>query len=138
MNDQLAALANRVETLEKNARRWKSIAALFVVGLVVAGAVGAADRPKETVARKFTVIDSRGKPRIVMDATGPNAEINLFDQAGEKRATLGSNKDGSPFLVMFDQEQRQRIRAMILPGIGPMLQSLDEKGETIIPGQAPK
>ena len=93
-------LNERVEALEREARRlrrWVLVPAAALVGVVAVAATGP---PQEMTLRKLTIVDGEGKPRIVLK-TAPgfphldltdDATLTLFDHTGKQRIELATTR----------------------------------------------
>jgi hypothetical protein len=61
------------------------------------------------------------------------ASLTLYDpQTGKARAGLGSATNGSPALVLFDQQGRDRIELHVKPSGQPGIALADENGKNIL------
>jgi len=108
----LAALAARIETLERQSRRLKHLCAIIAVGFIGIGAA-------QAVATK-TIVASR---------------VTLVDEDNLTRADFGTSVPGSgragvnPILSFSDQNGRTRLR-IGLGQRGATLETIDENGKT--------
>lgn len=133
------ALAERVERLEGELARWKTlgVAALVALGLVVLiwapwGGLARADETKEyniTVpsevfkmgqpkeveelrARRILLVDGRGEPRGSLQVSSAGTpSLELFGASGRTQASLSVKGSGSPGLVFYDRMGRVIWRA---------------------------
>jgi hypothetical protein len=109
---QVAALTERIETLERQGRRLKqAFAGLAIVFAGVAAAQPLA--PKPVVANRLILVDEDGRTRAQLEMSTP-----------------GSGRAGvNPILSFSDQEGRTRVRLGL--GLrGPTLEIVDENGKT--------
>jgi hypothetical protein len=110
--NDFAALAARIEELERQSRRLKHLCVIMAVGFVGVGAA-------QTLAPK-PIVASR---------------VMLLDEANRTRADLGTSIPGSgragvnPILTFSDENGRTRLRVG-LGQRGPMLEAIDENGKT--------
>jgi hypothetical protein len=111
MNDTpFALLAQRVERLERDVRRWKIAAALVVLGacpilLLGAGPVGTTD---QIVTKRLVVVDEAGQRRAELNVTNSVPALYLAGRDGLDRAWLEVAGD-APRLVFRDDKKRQRV-----------------------------
>ncbi|MDF7814758.1 hypothetical protein [Hymenobacter sp. YC55] len=83
-------LLNRVTQLERQLKRQRQIGIL--VGLLLAGAVATsfvADKPTYLRVRGITVVDAKGKPRILLGAPPETAGRNRKDASTASLVVLG-------------------------------------------------
>jgi len=89
-------LAARVESLERGMRRWRRLASVLVLGLVVAGTVAATRQeriPDVVTARTFAVVNKAGKFVVVMGApVNGNGHVSVNNKAGNFVVTMGVDK----------------------------------------------
>ncbi|WP_374445029.1 hypothetical protein [Stella sp.] len=113
----LAALARRLDRLERRIGRWRALAA---AGLL-AGAAGAiaalsgsaaAGRsgPAELELRRLTIVDGRGQARILLTTEGEDGFIGLTDAAGATRAVVQAHSGGAR-IVLGDGRPRLVLAA---------------------------
>jgi hypothetical protein len=122
------ALVERVERLERDARRWKLAAGLG--GLVVAalGVMGAGST-RTLDAHKFVLRDSANRPRAELATDGDRSlALRFKDDAGIPRATFGVEND-SAILVLADRSAKPRAVLSVLPHGAPSLTLYDEAGK---------
>jgi hypothetical protein len=111
-------LAERVERLERENRRWRWGAGFaLIAGLVVT--VWGAQRAKETKvveAERFLLRDENGTIRTelaMQPNEGPtmpkNPRLDLMDEGGKPRASLVLRRGGLPNLELRDQGGRPRL-----------------------------
>jgi hypothetical protein len=108
MSDELS---ERVEALEREAkrlRRWALVLAAALVGVVAIGASG----PQELTLRKLTIVDAEGNARMVASA-GPGGEpagLVYYDSNKKQRIMTGTGAPGQPAVtVYYDSNDKQRI-----------------------------
>jgi len=89
-------LAARVESLERGMRRWRRLASVLVVGLVVTVAATRQEEIPDVVkARAFAVVNKAGKPVVVMGASEDgNGHVHVNNKAGELAAAMGAFENG--------------------------------------------
>jgi hypothetical protein len=101
------ALAERVESLERENRRWRWAVgfALLASLVIMAGGAYRADE-KVVEAERFIVRDKDGKVRLWM----------------------GMNPSGTPSLTLFDKDQKSRLMMILAPDGKPEIVLRDESG----------
>jgi hypothetical protein len=150
MTNEQGAIEERLEKLERQNRRMK-LAGLGAV--VIAGAfvlMGQASGPRtlpevraksfvlvdangETRARLYMsapperpeldLLDAKGNPRVVLDASGTSGGLDLLDAKGNERLTLYGPPIG-PGLVLTDANQKERVE-LAASSDGPTLALYD-------------
>ena len=106
-NDAIELLAERVECLERENRRWRwGVCTLLIGGLVtVAGAAQLDKGPKAVEAEQFIVRDKDGKERIRLGlASDGSPALFMWNKAGADRVLFlsGSGKDRVDLSVVLD------------------------------------
>ena len=97
-------LAARFESLERGMRRWRRLATVLVLGLVVAGTVAATRQeriPDVVKARAFEVVNKAGKGVVLMGAGGGDGVVVVVNKDGKGGVVLmgDANKDGGMVTV---------------------------------------
>ncbi len=135
-----AAIAARLDRMEREIARWKRIGACLLLAVAGAsvmaqttppatttvqrGVVTVAPVTKEIQAERFVLVDGSRKARAILEMTAEGPELSLLDAAGLERATLGLREKG-PHLSLKDAARK--TRAMLdLKGDGPSLVLADE------------
>lgn len=86
------------------------IAAGSLVPVFNATLAAAATRHAKTVeAERFVMVDGEGKPRVVMQVTGGDAVIAMYDGSGADRTELRVDAAGRAVLGFFDEAGRKRV-----------------------------
>ena len=108
----LAALMERIETLERQSRRLKHLCAIIMVAFASIGAAQAA-LTKTIAASRFTLVDEDNRTRAELETSIP-----------------GSGRAGvNPILTFSDESGRTRLR-IGLGQRGPTLEVIEENGKT--------
>ena len=81
-------------------------------------------RPAEVRARRFILVDEKGKTRAKLDVTEDGPWLGLYDDNGKTRAVLGMTKDGAS-LDLGDENGNLRA-ALVMYKNGPELSLRDE------------
>jgi len=90
-------------------------------------AKGGASVHRETGAKRFVLVDEKGKPRAVLGMNKDGPGLALLDEKGNVRASLGLTEIG-PVLALLDEEGRSRA-VLRASREGPGLALLDENGK---------
>ncbi len=101
------------------------------------GATTAHTVHKESGAKRFVVVDDKGKPRAILGMNQEGPGLALLDEKGNVRASLGLTEAG-PVLALLDEEGRSRA-VLRATKEGPGLALLDEngKGRVLTPYETP-
>ena len=150
---ELAAVVARLEKVEQQNRRLKTVG-IVVLALAVAGMVMGQAMPRARIveAEGFVLKDGAGKVRAKLYVVGKDGPgLALLDENGKDRAWLGVGKYG-PRLTVYDENGKDRVglgvskygagltvydengkdRAWLGVGkYGPRLVQYDENGKTI-------
>lgn len=123
MNHQvIELLAERVECLERENRRWRrGVFTLLIGGLVtVAGAAQLDNGPKVVEAERFVVRDKDGKERIRLGlSTDGSPALFLWNKVGADRVVLqASDQDESGSLNLFGSGKERRELSMVVLDAG--------------------
>lgn len=127
MEDGLEA---RVEKLERENRNLKrgGLVALVLGGIAVL--MGQTSLPKvsdEVRTRVLVVVDEAGNRRASLGTSKDETALVLFDDAGVRRAKVAASSD-TPGLWFFDEAGRQRA-ILGTAKDGPILALADEAGK---------
>jgi hypothetical protein len=122
MPDDLARRIERVEaecrSLRIAGRRWRLAALAAILGLIIFGACGSGtpEPTKIIEAELFRVRDASSKV-LAEFGVHPNGGValHLKDGKGITRVALSSKKDGSPSIILFDENDKMRINFSIGP-----------------------
>jgi hypothetical protein len=147
-----AALLERIERLERDARRWKRGAAVAALVVAATGVMGHAST-RTLDAHRFVLRDSgnraraelamdgdrslalrfkdeTGMPRLTMGIEGDAAVIVLNDKTSKPRATLTVLAHGAPSLTMYDESGKSRADVSLSREGTPAVSLLDRDGLT--------
>jgi hypothetical protein len=155
----------RLDHLERQVQRLRravNVLAVSLIALLGAFAIGAAqEQPQELTLRKLTIVDEKGKGRIlahtlpngyasighfdrygklrIAAATLPNGQSNIehYDRDGKRRITVGTTPDGQATIQHNDGAEKTRIVAGTFPDGAAGIGLVDHKG-TRIWGEASK
>lgn len=90
--------------------------------------LGAASIAKDITAHRFTLVDSAGTTRAMLDVTNRGvAELRLLDDTGKLRAGIGVAQEGAPALGLYDSSGKTRAEVSLSRGVARM-RLFDEKG----------
>lgn len=129
MADTHAALATRIERLEKHNRRLIAL----VAGLIFFGLLGAAARPDVEAARAFRLIDASGNVRAELAERDGAVGLFVFDTQGGERLRAIHDED-STGLYIADDAGTTRLGAVQFAhgGGGFALHGADSKGAAVL------
>jgi hypothetical protein len=104
MQNDNAALLDRIERLERSSRGVRRTSFAIAVGGLFLGLAGmAAPSLCDTLyAERLVLRDPSGKQRIVADAYGGAPTFSVLSKEGRAVARLGVAQDGDPYLTFFD------------------------------------
>ncbi len=138
MNKQcLCTLTQRLNRLERENRWWKvlGIVSAAVLGLVVLTGATGSKVADEVRARKFTVVDNKGRTRGMLgmkarEGLEPGVLLELVDSDQKLRVQLR----GSGGLGFYDSKERMRIELSLIE-FGASSEDIDyiEKGGLHVP-----
>ena len=123
-------LEMRVQTLEKQARRYRMTTALL--GLVCVGFIGlAANAPKpvtdEIRAKKFVVVDDQGKEVLHLSSGPLGGIMNIHNRTGFPVLMAGASEKGGK-IIMADDQGNQFVKLTVEEAGGEVLVQ-DKKGQ---------
>ena len=121
-------IEQRLGRLERQNRWMKRIGML---GLAVAATVLLSGQAKgkdlqHLKARSLTLIDAKGKNRVVLADNG----LRVSDRDGNARVALRALGDGSPSLTFWDKNGKPRVLLHALGDGSPSLELLSKHGNT--------
>lgn len=105
----LDTLKQRLDRLEREARRWRCIGIVVLVVIGVFGLVAAASIPEEIRANSFVVNDKQGRIRARLGMKkgliDKDVYLELYDPSGTTRIrlTTKSYEDYAPILTMISR-----------------------------------
>jgi hypothetical protein len=116
MNEQSPEqVAQRIERLEKQCRRWRWTGSAAVLALAIALTISAVRRshaPSEIHARQLWLVDDRGRPMIRMGSTNQRPGegiIEFLDRNGELRLGVGLVAHDSPLIQLISPDGRNQL-----------------------------
>jgi hypothetical protein len=110
MNETNELIA-RIESLERQNRRWMRIGAAALVAIAGAGVMSMRPACNSVSAERFVLLDGQGHQRALLTAyeTGGAPQLALYDKKGRAVATLGVEKTGA-FLALADANAEKSVR----------------------------
>jgi hypothetical protein len=124
----LTALVQRIESLERDNRRWKRGATLAVLLVAAAGLMGHAST-RTVDAHKYVLRDAENRPRAELAMDGKQSlALRFKDESGMPRLTLGIEGE-SAVVVLNDKSSKPRATLTVLPHGTPSLTMYDEAGK---------
>jgi hypothetical protein len=110
---------DRLGKLERQNRRqkiyWVLILAVLGVILAVQAYVLFRPLPSGLAGETLMVRDANGKVRASLGIHGGKVGLELWDQEGHRRASLGLGSQGAPHLAFYDRDQRVRAQLNLGP-----------------------
>ena len=114
--------SRRVDRLQADLRRWRSLATLLAALVLGVGAAHCSTLPYLSargprggvsvhVAAAGLVVEAAGIGRAILGESAGGLGLTVFDSAGARRATIGLQSDGNPRLGLFDSEGTRRLGA---------------------------
>lgn len=131
----LAAMGERLTCLERENRRLKLGAMLFVVGISALAVMGQAPAPapsppRTIEAESFIVRDRSGQPRAALSVgTEDRPGLALADTRGKIRAWLSLGTEGAPELRLYDRDEAVRAQLRLDTGGSPRFELNDRVGK---------
>ncbi len=125
------SLAERVNRLERQHRRYRLVGLLAMVGLGSTLAMGQAtpDKPLDLEVRSLRVVDSEGKSRILLTLGGKGgASISLHSKDMESQVAMYANAEAAALFFM-DSKRTPRLRLIYAQGRGVNLDLYDKAGD---------
>lgn len=110
---------NRMERLEREVRRLRTRTLVLAVALVATFALGATQcAPDELTLRKLTIVDEKGRKRIVAETTLPDtASLVHYDRDGNRRIdSTTTSANWSAGITHYDGDETMRITSATLGG----------------------
>ena len=112
MTQELSKLDARIESLERQNRRFKAVGLGLAAVLGTVGIMSASSAMCDTVsAERFVLHDAKGKTRMLMDAYHTSPHIAFRNEAGKTVATFGVDDKGESYLTLYDAKGNARSSA---------------------------
>jgi hypothetical protein len=116
MGPKAVDVLERLDRLEKQNRRLKSAAALFVIltsCLILMSAAGHKGRTIE--ARQIVLKDDEGNTRAVLGMRSAGPGLTLYDSGGDKAQALLAVLQTGPVLGLYDADGNTRVLLGVTP-----------------------
>lgn len=132
--EQVEAAMRRLEGLERQNRglKWAGgvIAALLLLTMAGLGFLLHRAQPGggPLTTQTLVITDPAGAPRAWLGARQGAVQLELYDQAGQVRTTLGVGSKGDPGLFMYDGVRKPRAELALTPEGEPGLSLVDADG----------
>ncbi|GMQ76252.1 MAG: hypothetical protein BMS9Abin01_1522 [Gammaproteobacteria bacterium] len=127
-------LARRLQKAERQSR-WLKYALLVMAPLLIYVFVGQ-ELPKQLVQReelvaadRLQLFDENGNTRMYMRVYSGVPVVQLIDENGMPRLSLGLRYDDSPFISLADLRGRTRASLQVGEDNQPVLKMFDQNGE---------
>lgn len=131
-----ADLAQRLHAAERQSR-WLKYALILMAPLLIYVFVGQ-ELPQQIVrketlvaADRMELFDEHGNSRMYMRVYSGVPVVQLVDESGMPRLSLGLRYDDSPFISLSDVAGQTRASLQIGAGDQPALKLFDESGEPV-------
>jgi hypothetical protein len=129
-------LAQRLHAAERQSR-WLKYALFLMAPLLIYVFVGQ-EIPQQIVrqetlvaADRMELFDEHGNSRMYMRVYSGVPVVQLVDESGMPRLSLGLRYDDSPFISLSDVAGQTRASLQIGAGDQPALKLFDESGEPV-------
>jgi hypothetical protein len=129
-----ADLARRLHKAERRSR-WLKYTVMFMAPVLIYVFLGQ-KFPEQFVrheavvaADRVQLFDQNGNPRMYMHVYSGVPVVQLIDESGVARLSLGLRYDNSPFISLSDVSGQTRALLQTGADNEPALQLFDEKGE---------
>ena len=125
-------LAQRMERLERESRRWRAAAVLLAIVLGLGLFVGQAKpEPAEVKAAKFVLVDEQGAPRgsLAMENGGP--ALVLTDSRGKGAIRLQVPKVPDKAAIYLSDPTESTDAELAMTQTGPVLHFNDRVGNRV-------
>ena len=131
-----ADLAQRLHAAERQSR-WLKYTLFLMAPLLIYIFVGQ-ELPQQVVrketlvaADRMELFDEHGNSRMYMRVYSGVPVVQLVDESGMPRLSLGLRYDDSPFISLSDVAGQTRASLQIGAGDQPALKLFDESGEPV-------
>ncbi len=128
-------LAQRLHKAERQSR-WLKYSLLIMAPLLIYVFIGQ-ELPHQLVQResllaadRMQLFDEKGNTRMYMHVYSGVPVVQLIDENGMPRLSLGLRYDDSPFISLSDVRGRTRASLQVGEDDQPTLQLFDENGES--------
>ena len=102
--NSLDEVMQRLDTLEKQNRRYRRLIRIGLLAAFAAISVGAGGN--STHKESLALHDNNGFTRILLEANEKSAAVKVLDPDGKMRIFLGTDKIGKPTFTIQDTEGR--------------------------------
>jgi len=123
----IGKLLPRLRDSQKAVVLYTVIVSLGIAWALKSDAARAGSRVGDVCARRFVLVDSRGRPRAALGMVGGDVALCLYDQNGRRRITLGVVKEG-PALALQDEKEQVRVTVALAKDI-PLVTFSDWRGK---------
>ena len=129
--DANSRIFDRLDKLARQHRRLKLFGALILglFGVILATQAYVIFRPQLPGLKGEDIVlrDPDGHIRASLRATSDKVGLDLWDDQGHHRATLGLGAEGAPGLTFFDRDQRVRAELNLAPDGEPKFTLRDKR-----------
>ena len=128
----MSDLAQRIETLERENRRWKRGAGLVVLGalaLAIMGQAPPAPTRRVVEAEQFVLKGPAGERRAALETRGDGTFLVIYRPNGAvTRALVGVHRDGTALVSVYEPTGKSRGVLAALGQSGAVLTLSDQQG----------
>lgn len=128
MSESTEAIVQRIERLEREARRWRGLALVLGLLLAAAGVMGQARTGRTVEATRFVLKDSANRVRAELVAQERSVALRFKDEGGIPRLTVGT-EDATAVVVLNDRTGAVAANMAVLPHGAPGLSLYDPSGK---------
>ncbi|RPH76860.1 MAG: hypothetical protein EHM88_18855 [Candidatus Rokuibacteriota bacterium] len=123
------SMAQRVERLERDQRRWRRLATAAGIGLVAVALMGQKPPPRIVEAERFILRDAAGRIRAELGVDTEQSVALRFKDADSMPKLSVATENGSSVVVLNEQGGRVRAGLVTLPHGAPALTLYDPNGK---------
>lgn len=126
--ERFAAIGQRLETLEREVRRWRRLAVGVTLFAIALATMAHAAPGRVVEAHRFILKDSQGRVRVELGGDSDHSiALRFLDDTGSPRLTLGL-EDDTALLVLSEKGGRPRAGLVTLSHGVPGLTFYDGAG----------
>jgi len=131
----LGSLVTRLEKAEKQSRLLKyalAVMAPVIVYLFIGQQIPQTfvERERFVAADRLQLFDKAGNPRMFLRIYSGVPIMQLMDEDGKPRLSLGLRYDDSPFISLADTTGQTRATFQVTEDESPALRLFDERGDS--------
>ncbi len=128
MNERTDGIVQRIERLERDARRWRTLAVVLGLLLGAVGVMGQARTGRTVEATRFVLKDNANRVRAELVAQERSVALRFKDEGGIPRLTVGT-EDATAVVVLNDRMGAVAASVAVLPHGAPGMTLYDPAGK---------